>query len=55
MAAASTGPVIPMTFDSNWVLPKYMCQISYGMEQENKKLTELRWEGNVRELSLGDK
>jgi hypothetical protein len=52
MAIPSTRPVIPMTFNSNWVLPKYTCQISYGKEQENKKLTELRWEGDVRAMKL---
>jgi hypothetical protein len=52
MAEQSSGPILPMTFDSNWVLPKFTCEISYGTEQENKKLTDLRWEGDVRELRM---
>lgn len=52
MAIPSSGPVLPMTFNSNWVLPKYMCQVSYGTEQDNKKLTDLRWEGDVRALRM---
>jgi hypothetical protein len=53
LAAERTTPIIPMTFDSNWVEPKYACQISYATEQENKNLTDIRWEGGVRELRLG--
>jgi hypothetical protein len=52
MAIPSRGPVIPMTFNSNWVLPKYTCQISYAFEQDNKKLTDIRWEGEVRGLRM---
>ncbi len=48
----SRGPLIPMTFNSNWVLPKYTCQVSYGFEQDNQKLTDLCWEGDVREMRL---
>jgi hypothetical protein len=49
------GPVIPMDFDSNWVNPTLTCLISYAIEQENKKLTEVRWEGDVREMRLPGK
>jgi hypothetical protein len=52
MAIPATRSVIPMPFNSNWVLPKYTCQISYGQEQENKSLTEIRWEGDVRAMRL---
>jgi hypothetical protein len=52
LQSRSQGPVIPMTFNSNWVLPKYTCQISYGFEQDNQKLTDLRWEGDVREMRM---
>lgn len=52
LAAPSRGPILPMTFNSNWVLPKFTCEISYSSEQENKKLTEIRWEGGVRELRM---
>jgi hypothetical protein len=55
MAIPATGPAIPMTFNSNWVLPMYMCEISYGFEQENKNLTDLRWEGGVRALRIRGK
>jgi hypothetical protein len=50
-AIPAARPVLPMTFNSNWVLPKYTCKISYLHEQENLKLTDLRWEGDVRELA----
>ena len=53
MAIPAPQPIISLPFDSNWVLPTYTCQISYGMEQENKKLTDLRWEGDVQKLKLG--
>ena len=43
-------PIIPMTFDSNWVLPVYSCEISYGSEQENRNLTDIQWEGDVRRI-----
>jgi hypothetical protein len=52
LAAPSRGPILPMTFNSNWVLPKFTCEISYGMEQKNKNLTDIRWEGDVRELRM---
>jgi hypothetical protein len=52
LAAPSRGPILPMTFNSNWVLPKFTCEISYGTEQENKNLTDLRWEGDVREMRM---
>jgi hypothetical protein len=45
-------PVIPVHFDANWVQPKLSCRISYGFEQENRKLTDIRWEGKVRPLDL---
>ena len=39
-----------MEFTANWVVPKYSCEISYVSEQENHNLTDIRWEGDVREL-----
>jgi hypothetical protein len=45
-------PVIPVHFDAKWVRPKLSCRISYGFEQENRKLTNIRWEGKVRRLGL---
>jgi hypothetical protein len=50
--AQSTKPVIPMPFNAIWVLPKYTCQLSYAQEEDNKKVTGLRWEGDVRELTF---
>jgi hypothetical protein len=55
LAIPATRPAISMTFNSNWVLPMYTCQISYGFEQENKNLTDLRWEGDVRALRFRGK
>jgi hypothetical protein len=54
MAIPAAQPIIPLPFDSNWVLPMYTCQISYGMEQENKKLVDVRWEGDVQKMRLGN-
>jgi hypothetical protein len=49
---AQTGrPIIDLPFDAHWVLPVYTCQVSYGTEQENKQLIDLRWEGDVRKLN----
>jgi hypothetical protein len=53
--ARRTTPVIRMDFNANWVNPIYSCLISYSFEQENKKLTDMRWEGDVRELRLPGK
>jgi uncharacterized membrane protein len=50
MAVERHEPIIPMTFDSNWVLPVYSCEVSYSSEQENRNLTDMEWEGNVRRL-----
>jgi hypothetical protein len=50
MAVERHEPIIPMTFDSNWVLPVYSCEISYASEQENRNLTDIQWEGDVRRI-----
>ena len=50
MAVERHEPIIPMTFDSNWVQPVYSCEVSYASEQENRNLTGLEWEGDVRRL-----
>jgi hypothetical protein len=55
LAAHRQVPIIPMTFDSNWVTPIYTCRISYGSEQENKNLTDIRWEGDVRTIGPVDR
>jgi len=54
MDAQTASPIISLPFDAHWVQPLYTCQISYGTGQENKKLTDVRWEGDVRKLKLGD-
>lgn len=51
-AMPAAQPVIPVHFDAHWVEPKLSCRISYGFEQENRKLTNLRWEGNVHALGF---
>lgn len=43
-------PVVSVPFNSNWVAPKYICTISYASEQDNKKLTDLRWEGGLTKM-----
>jgi hypothetical protein len=50
MAATQTSPVIPMEFTAQWVAPKFTCRISYTGEQDNKNLTDVRWEGDVQTL-----
>jgi hypothetical protein len=50
MEVQTSRPIINLPFDAHWVLPLYTCQVSYGTEQENKQLIDLRWEGDVRKL-----
>jgi hypothetical protein len=50
LAATQNTPVMPMEFTANWVAAKYSCEISYVAEQDNGILTDVRWEGDVREL-----
>ena len=50
LGATQNTPVMPMEFTANWVAAKYSCEISYVAEQDNGILTDVRWEGDVREL-----
>jgi len=53
VGATQSTPVMPMEFTAHWVAPMYACAISYSSEQENKDLTDIRWEGDVRALRMG--
>jgi hypothetical protein len=52
LSVRRSEPIIPMTFNSNWVLPIYSCEVSYASEQENRNVTDIQWEGDVRKLKL---